>query len=166
MLLRYALLVCVLFSTSGCAYFLSQETLDMVEKPAPNNQLVMLDGSTKRISNYRGKTLVLAFWYTSCPYSRPQLRQLDDYAETIEDRSDIAFVAVSIDKEKKREFLEGMARSEDYDNFQHAFSGKDVYDRTYSSYYLSAVPAFVVIDPQGVIKTITRDADEVIALVN
>src|SRR5437764_1505959 len=46
-------------------------------RPAPNFALAGIDGRTVRLSDYRGKVVLLNFWYTGCAPCREETPALE-----------------------------------------------------------------------------------------
>lgn len=145
---------------SACSPF-SPKSLGMVGKQAPYTRLTLLDGRYIPIAQYKdqGKTLILAFWDTTCPFSRPQISDLNEYAKAASARKDVAFIVVSVDNPERESRVREMAQSDEYNALTHAFSGNEVYDEAFIAFDYEIVPVVVVIGPDGVIKEIGQDAD-------
>lgn len=59
----YASLVFSVVMSSGCAWLAERRFVSHVQnKPAHDFELTALDGSRVRLSDYRGKPVLLAFW--------------------------------------------------------------------------------------------------------
>lgn len=145
---------------SACSSF-SPKSLGMLGKQAPFTRLTLLDGSYIPIAEYKdqGKTLILAFWDTTCPFSRGEISELNEYATQARARKDVAFVVVSVDNLERESRVQEMAQSDEYNALTHAFSGNEVYDEAFMAFDYEIVPVIVVIGPDGVIKEIGQDAD-------
>lgn len=116
-----------------------------VGRPAPDFETVDLNGSSVRLSDFRGKVVVLDFWYRGCGpciLTMPQVNQLaDDFAgqpvaifgmNTDLDPADARFVAT-----------------------QFALKYPTLRARDLSAQFgVEAVPTLIVIDPQGIIRKI------------
>ena len=72
----------------------SQRTTPM-DRPSPNLELRRGDGSRLRVTETRGRPLVLHFWATWCPPCREELPALLDYAA----EGDVPVLAVSVDSD-------------------------------------------------------------------
>jgi len=69
--------------------------------PAYNFTLLDTNNITHHLKDYRGKILVLDFWFTGCGNCReltPKLKIIEEY---FKDKSDVIFVSISSDKNKK-----------------------------------------------------------------
>ena len=67
-----------------------------VNKPAPAFSLVGLDGLRHRLSDYRGKAVILHFWATWCTACRHEMPQLAALQKQHE--SDLAVVGINVDR--------------------------------------------------------------------
>ncbi len=68
------------------------------DRTAPDFELKNLDGKPVRLSDYRGKVVLLNFWTKTCG---PCLEEMPDFAEltrVLRDRSDVAVLTVSADE--------------------------------------------------------------------
>ena len=73
---------------------------------APNLTAKGLDGTVVRLSDYRGKVVVLNFWATWCPPCRAEIPHFVDLAKAYEDRG-VVVLGISMDGgevEKVRNF--------------------------------------------------------------
>lgn len=81
---------------------------------APDLQLQDLDGKAVRLSEFRGKFVVLNFWATWCEPCIGEWPQVHQLAQRLVDRDDVVVLAVSIDEDPKlvRPFLDRMSLGE------------------------------------------------------
>lgn len=82
--------------------------------PAPEFVVEDLEGNEVRLSDFRGKFLVINFWATFCEPCITEWPQVQRLAERVADREDIVVLAISIDPERApiEPFLEQMALDE------------------------------------------------------
>jgi len=72
----------------------------------PAASVSLIDGGRVPLTNYRGKVLVLNFWFIGCPVCRAIKPQLNDFKAQFAGRDDIVFLAVTGDPEGKvKEYL-------------------------------------------------------------
>lgn len=68
----------------------------MAGEPAPGWEAVTLNGEPVRMTDYRGKVILLNIWATWCPPCREEMPSMQALSETITD-PDFEIVAVSVD---------------------------------------------------------------------
>ncbi len=69
-------------------------------RTAPDFELSTLDGKKVRLSAYRGKTVVLNFWTTTCKPCLEEMPSLADLAKVLKNRTDVVVLTVSTDSER------------------------------------------------------------------
>jgi peroxiredoxin len=67
-------------------------------RTAPDFELASLDGGKIRLSDYRGKTVVLNFWTKNCRPCLEEMPSLAQLASSLRGRSDVVVLAVSTDE--------------------------------------------------------------------
>ncbi|RST61292.1 TlpA family protein disulfide reductase [Siminovitchia terrae] len=67
---------------------------------APDFELVTLNGETVKLSDYRGKKVILNFWATWCPPCRAEMPHMQNFYEQNKDNG-IEIVAVNLTKMDK-----------------------------------------------------------------
>ena len=67
-------------------------------KPAPVWSLTDLDGKTHTLKQYRGKVVVLDFWYRGCPWCIRAMPQVNQLAQDFKDRA-VQVLGMNIDKD-------------------------------------------------------------------
>lgn len=68
---------------------------------APEVSFAMMDGARVTLSSFRGKVVVLNFWFIGCPVCRAMKPQLNDFKAQFAGRDDVVFLAVTGDPEAK-----------------------------------------------------------------
>lgn len=114
---------------------------------APEFALLALDGSTVRLSDLRGKAVVLNFWATWCPPCRNEMPVLQKAYEKYRDEG-VAFLGIDV-KESEAEVLQFVRKGGYGWTFLLDTSG-----RVSSSYRVSGIPTTVFIDLEGIIRDI------------
>ncbi len=124
-----------------------------VDQPAPDFALTNLDGETVRLSDFRGKTVVLNFWASWCP---PCREEMPDFQELWDERGeggsdDLVMIALDFlvqdTMADARKFVEGNGFT-----FPVLFDTADgaVADR----YRVRGLPATFFIDREGVVRSV------------
>src|SRR5688572_25199258 len=67
----------------------------------PEASVSLVDGARVPLSDFRGKVLVLNFWFIGCPVCRAIKPQLNEFKAQFAGRDDIVFLAVTGDPEGK-----------------------------------------------------------------
>ena len=123
-----------------------------VDHPAPDFFLRTLNGRSVRLSDYRGKTVVLNFWASWCP---PCRREMPDFQTLWEERGpsgpdDLVILAVNLLPEDTIAAAEGFV-----DEFGLTFpilldTSRGEVSRRYG---VQALPATFFIDRDGIVRT-------------
>lgn len=120
-------------------------TLQPLEQ-APDFMLTSLSGQKVRLSELRGKVVLLNFWATWCPPCREEVPSLARLANAMSN-TDFQMITVAIDKE-------GRKAVDEY--FQHAgvrlTTLLDPTGDVGKSYGITGVPETFIIDKHGLIK--------------
>ncbi len=115
---------------------------------APDFSLDDLDGQTVRLSDFRGRPVLLYFWQTNCPACREAFPTAIDLAQTYADDG-LALVTVSLDhsEDTLRAYVEAHLPEGVYTlwgSYEEAMAVIDLYGMPH-------VPHPLLIDRQGVI---------------
>jgi peroxiredoxin len=67
-------------------------------RTAPDFELPTLSGPTKKLSDYRGKVVILNFWTKSCRPCLEEMPSLADFARVLQKEGDMQLITVSTDE--------------------------------------------------------------------
>lgn len=123
---------------------------EMINEPAPNFELLDLDGATVKLSDYKGKIVIVDFWATwcgPCLQSFPVMRKaVDKYA----DNPDVKFLFVNTKErvdDKKENAVDFMKKS------QYPFHVLlDDQDEVVEKFKVQGIPTKFIIDGSGNIR--------------
>ncbi len=126
----------------------------MVGQPAPAFTLTTVDGKTVRLSDYRGKTLVLNVWGSWCPPCRLETPDLVAEAHGDAGRG-VAFLG--IDTTEPASMVRAFSAAKEIPYPQVATSGTSAFATAYD---IRNYPTTFVIGPDGVLRA--RHADNLL----
>jgi len=115
---------------------------------APDFELKTLDGESMKLSDYRGKRIILNMWATWCPPCRAEMPDMQDFYEANQDKG-IIILGVNLTSSEKQP--ENIAKF--IDEFGLTFpvvldEKNSVADR----YQVVSIPTSYMIDSRGVIQ--------------
>lgn len=119
-----------------------------LENKAPDFELQSLDGKKVKLSDYKGKKILLNFWATWCPPCRIEMPHMEKFYEEFE-KKDVVVLAVNLTRTEKS--------VEDVPKFvgEYGLTFPVVLDEKgiVSNYYqVVAYPTSYFIDSQGIIR--------------
>ena len=125
-------------------------------KLAPDFEISALDGSRHRLSDFRGKAVLVNFWATWCLFctaEMPDLQQADlNHGENL--------VILSVNRREPvgaaRDYLRNITRADGGKGVSFDVNALDPDDTLYREYRALGMPATFFIDPDGVIKHIAN----------
>ena len=118
-----------------------------VGSPVPDYGFVDPDGNTRRLSEFRGKWLLLDFWQLSCGACFASVPELGEVSRDFEGR--VTVVSLSLDTDdawRKATELHGIT----WNNWRDPLGAAGVF----RAYGTNAIPTFVLVSPDGIIKDI------------
>lgn len=118
------------------------------QQPAPDFELTDLQGKKQRLSQYRGKVILLNFWATWCPPCVEELPSLVKLAATV-NPNELAVITVSVD-ENAQVIKDFMSRTKQ--NLSVLPVWLDPTKKIPESFGTTKFPETFLIDPQGKIR--------------
>ena len=132
-------------------------TLVKVGQVAPDFSVEMLDGRTIKLSELRGKVVMLCFWATWCPPCRQELAHLQE--GVIDQFKGEKLVVLPISRGEKRDVVEKFITDNNYTFGVGLDSDRAIYDLYASNY----IPRTFIVNKQGKVVYRTAGYDETIA---
>jgi peroxiredoxin len=110
---------------------------------APDFELQTLDGETVKLSDFKGKKVMLNFWATWCPPCKAEMPEMQEYYTNMDD--DEIILAVNIDPDNDvKGFAESMGVT-----FPIVLDQEDKVSKTYQ---ILTIPTTYFIDEKGIIQ--------------
>lgn len=119
-----------------------------LDREARDFQVVLLDGSTFRLSAQRGKVVLVDFWDVKCPPCRREMPRLKKMDGSFRGRG-LEIIGISLDTDRKllADYLMASAPT-----WKLACSFKGWNDDTAKLYKISATPSTWLIDRRGMLR--------------
>jgi peroxiredoxin len=117
-------------------------------KPAPDFNLQDTSGKRWSLENFKGKILLIDFWFTGCSGCLKQAPFLSKVEEKFKSQNNIVFLNISIDTDKKvwkNSVKKGMYSSKGGISLNIQSNESDVLTK----YNVSSYPTLILIDPNG-----------------
>ncbi len=119
----------------------------LIGNEAPDFELTLLDGTSFRLSDQRGKVVLLDFWATWCPPCVESLPYLQAMYEEVRG-DDVVFLGISVDRSNPEERVKDMV-----ERFDLSYSVGINEDGDIAMDYVAfSIPTMVLIDRDGVIR--------------
>ncbi|MDW8849740.1 TlpA disulfide reductase family protein [Flavobacterium sp. MMLR14_040] len=119
----------------------------LVGKPSPDFDYENHKGGKTKLSNLKGKYVYIDLWATWCGPCRGEIPYLQKIEEKYHGKN-IEFVSVSIDKAKDNEKWKKFVIDNKLGGTQ-LFADKDWESEFVTSYGVTGIPRFILIDPKG-----------------
>lgn len=145
LLLLTAAVVALMVLLPGCGNRSETEKTTLAKEgtAAPDFTVEMLDGSFVRLSDLRGKVVLLNFWATWCPPCRQELARVQ--TDIVDRFSGEEFVFLPVSRGEQRADVERFLSAQGY-----AFPvGLDPEQRIYDLYASNFIPRNFLIDADG-----------------
>ena len=118
---------------------------------APDFEIKTLEGKAIRLSDYRGKTVLLHFWSTTCGPCIGEFPQMTQALRPmLQLRKDLIVLAISLDDNRKT--IQEAVKKYDLGDFTHLCDGRGWASVPARLYRITAIPSDVVIDSKGIIR--------------
>ncbi len=126
---------------------------DLVGQQAPDFTLRSNQGDNKKLSEYRGKVVLINFWASWCGPCQQELPKLSELKD-LHDEYDFELLAINIDEEPKKalRLIKKLGL-----NFPVLFDEEKQVSKTYD---IDAMPMTVIIDRHGEIRYMHRGYKE------
>lgn len=113
------------------------------DKKAPDFALKSVDGKTVKLSDYKGKVVIIDFWATWCPPCRKGIPDLISIQKDFKD--DVVIIGISLDAEKTLKDVPGFVKSYEI-NYPIVYGTEKVVN-DYGG--IEGIPTAFVVDKKG-----------------
>ncbi|BDG47045.1 MULTISPECIES: TlpA disulfide reductase family protein [Parageobacillus] len=113
---------------------------------APDFSLRTLDGQTVRLSDFRGKPVIVNFWTTWCPPCKKEMPDMEKFYKA--HHSDVELLAVHLTSQDTRENAKSFVNEHQL-SFPVALDEKQ---KALKLYHIQTIPTSYIIDRDGVIR--------------
>ena len=129
-----------------------------VGQTAPDFTLKTLDGKEAKLSDYRGKKVILNFWATWCPPCKAEIPHMEKYYKKSAKDDNVEILAVNLKKsDKDEDYIKDFVKS--YDMTYPVLLDTD--GEQQEQYQIVTIPTTYFIDTKGKIQTtITGPMDQ------
>jgi len=133
-----------------------RESIPLIGKEAPDFTLTDINGKQHKLSDYRGKNVILKFWATWCPPCKMTVPHLMELRKTVgEDKLAImALSYISAYPPNTAKMIKDFATAKEI-NYTVLAVGSDGAGMPYDA--VEGLPTFFFIDPEGKIKLVASN---------
>mgnify|MGYP000769614201 CR=1 FL=1 len=118
--------------------------------PAPDSEFTDADGKVHSFSEFRGKLLYVDFWATWCGPCKMEIPYLAKLVERFKGNDKVVFISISTDTNRKA--WENLV-AKDKPQWPQYIASKDQHAKLSKEWGITAIPRFIMINPDGTINT-------------
>lgn len=134
-----------------------------VGNEVPDIALPLLTGDSKRLSDYRGRYVVLHFWKSDCESSAASLDELMRLHEVIKEHQDqFVIISVALDTDKSAWQAAVESKGISRESWLHACDGAGAASPAAKLFGVDSTPKIIVVEPEGLAVSLNMDIDDVV----
>lgn len=134
-----------------------------VGNEVPDITLPLLTGDSKRLSDYRGRYVVLHFWKSDCESSAASLDELMRLHEVIKEHQDqFVIISVALDTDKSAWQAAVESKGISHESWLHACDGAGAASPAAKLFGVDNTPKIIVVEPEGLAVSLNMDIDDVV----
>lgn len=134
-----------------------------VGNEVPDITLPLLTGDSKRLSDYRGRYVVLHFWKSDCESSAASLDELMRLHEVIKEHQDqFVIISVALDTDKSAWQAAVESKGISHESWLHACDGAGAASPAAKLFGVDSTPKIIVVEPEGLAVSLNMDIDDVV----
>jgi peroxiredoxin len=127
----------------------ANERAATLNQPAPQFELTDLAGKTHRLADYKGKVVVLDFWYRGCGWCVRAMPQINQIADDFKDQPVVVF-GMNTDQKTEDAKFTADAMQLKYDTLLLGGQDRTIVDQL----KIRGFPTLVIIGPDGIVRDI------------
>lgn len=131
--------------------YLEQKIANYRGRPAPDFEVKLLDGNSQKLSDLKGKIVLLNFWFAACKPCEVEIPSLNQLLEDYGEKGVVVLAAGLDNEEKTKAFAEKKGVK-----FPIAPDARNVVDK----YEVMTYPTTFLIDAEGVIREVFMGASD------
>ena len=151
--MRYSLLILLILSFNAFAASPPAESFDRMNSAFPDMVFLDPEGKASRLSDYRGKVVMVKLWATWCGVCRAKWPAYQALYDSIKNETDVQFITLSVleDQQKSQDWV-------DYQGFDVPLFKNLIEDRGAvpvadgSYYFIKGTPMMFLIDKNGILR--------------
>ncbi|MFR3329753.1 MAG: TlpA family protein disulfide reductase [Odoribacter splanchnicus] len=128
--------------------------------PAPQSTLYTIDGKTVTIATYKGKMVIIDVWATWCCSCLEKMPEFTQLQKKYNRHSNIIFLSLSIDHDKKNDLWKKTIEKHNMQSLTNLIAPESK-SSFCNDYFVSGVPRYIVINPQGEIINAFASLDKI-----
>ena len=134
-----------------------------VGNEVPDITLPLLTGDSKRLSDYRGRYVVLHFWKSDCESSAASLDELMRLHEVIKEHQDqFVIISVALDTDKSAWQAAVESKGISHESWLHACDDAGAASPAAKLFGVDSTPKIIVVEPEGLAVSLNMDIDDVV----
>ena len=134
-----------------------------VGNEVPDITLPLLTGDSKRLSDYRGRYVVLHFWKSDCESSAASLDELMRLHEVIKEHQDqFVIISVALDTDKSAWQAAVESKGISHESWLHACDDAGAASPAAKLFGVDSTPEIIVVEPEGLAVSLNMDIDDVV----
>ena len=150
-MIKYFFVLAIILSVSAFSYDLRNQSTEtnvkvtLKDDKAPEFSLKSVDGKTVKLSDYKGKVVIIDFWATWCPPCRKGIPDLISIQNEFKDK--VVIIGISLDREKTIKDVPGFVKNNGI-NYPVVY-GDDKVVIDYGG--IQSIPTSFVVDKNGTV---------------
>jgi thiol-disulfide isomerase/thioredoxin len=150
-MIKYFFILAIILSVSAFSYDLRNQITEtnvkvtLKDDKAPEFTLKSVDGKTVKLSDYKGKVVIIDFWATWCPPCRRGIPDLVSIQKEFKDK--VVIIGISLDREKTIKDVPGFVKNNEI-NYPVVY-GDDKVVIDYGG--IQSIPTSFVVDKNGTV---------------